>query len=323
MTKFIASALTSALALGSAVVPGTSQAQKIEGPLKIIVGYSPGGASDRAARLVGDALRDKLGVTVVVENKTGAGGRIAAQSFKTTPASENALMIGNPAINVVAPIVYKEAGYDPHKDFVPVAHVTNYDFGVAVGPNHPAKTMAELMSWLKANPQQANFGVPATGSLPHFFALMLADTAKVSAQVVGYRGSAPLITDVIGGQVPVGVDTLDSLAPQHAGGKLRMLAVSGDKRNADAKDVPTLREQGIDLAADGWNAFFAPASMPADRVKLLGNAIRELMADPQMQAKFRAANMEPVVAGPDETAKMLAAFRAKWEPVVKKSGLQQ
>jgi tripartite-type tricarboxylate transporter receptor subunit TctC len=201
--------------------------------------------------------------------------------------------------------------------------VSSYEFGVAVGPAVPAKDVAQLIGWLKANPKQANFGVPATGSLPHFFALMLADAAKVEAQVIGYRGSAPLTMDLIGGQVPVAIDTLDTLLPQHEAGKLRILAIGGARRAPEAMDVPTLREQGVDLVADGWNAFFAPAAMPPERVALLGRTIAEIMATPEMQAKFRAASMDPVVAGPAETARMLAAFRAKWEPVIRAAKLEQ
>jgi tripartite-type tricarboxylate transporter receptor subunit TctC len=296
--------------------------QKID-TIKIIVGYPPGGASDRAARLVGDALREKFGATVVVENKTGAGGRVAAQGFRATPANETALMIGNPAVNVVAPHVFKNVGYDPQKDFVPVAQVSRYEFGVAVGPAVPVKEMSHLLAWLRANPDKANFGVPATGSLPHFFALMLGDAAKVKPEVVGYRGSAPLLTDLIGGQLPVAVDTLDTLLPQHEGGKIRVLAIGGAKRAPELPNVPTLKEAGLDVVADGWNAFFAPASMPTARVRELGSAIESIMQSKEMQKKFRDANMEPVAAGPEATAKMIATYRAKWEPVVKAANIQQ
>jgi len=298
-------------------------AQKLDGPLKIIVGYSPGGASDRAARLLADALKDKLGVTVLVENKTGAGGRLSAQLVKATPADQNVVMMGNPAINVVAPLVFSNVGYDQYKDFVPVSQITRYEFGVAVGPAVPVKEFNHLLAWLKANPSQANFGVPATGSLPHFFALMVADAAKVDAQVIGYRGSAPLATDLLGGQIPVGVDTLDSLIPQHQAGKLRILAVGSAKRSPETFGLPTLKESGIDVVADGWNVMFAPASMPAAKVALIGKAVEETMKSPELQAKFRAGNMTPVASSPAQTAKMLDAYRAKWEPVVKASGIRQ
>ena len=171
--------------------------------LRLVVPYAPGGSSDRAARLVADKLGPKLGQTVVVENRTGAGGRLAAQQLKSAPASQNVLMLANPAIMVVAPLVFKDNGYDADKDFQPVSQVSDYEFGLAVAQAVPVKQLSHLLAWLRANPAQANFGVPATGSLPHFFGLMVGDAAKVRAEVVGYRGSAPLLNDLLGGQVPV------------------------------------------------------------------------------------------------------------------------
>jgi len=315
--------MITALLAGCLAASAPAFAQKLDGPLKIVVGYAPGGASDRAARLLADSLKDGLGVPVIVENKTGAGGRISAQAVKATPADQNVVLMGNPAINVVAPLVFSNVGYDQYRDFVPVSQVTQYDFGVAVGPAVPVREFNHLLAWLRANPNQANFGVPATGSLPHFFALMVADAAKVSAQVVGYRGSAPLATDLLGGQVPVAVDTLDSLVPLHQAGKLRILAVGAGKRSPATFDLPTLKESGIDVVADGWNVMFAPASMPAAKVALIGKAVEQAMRTPALQAKFRAGNMTPVASSPAQTAKMLDAYRAKWEPVVKASGIKQ
>src|SRR5512133_109915 len=218
------------------------QAQPLDSPLHIVVGYAPGGSSDRVARIVADKLQAKLGVPVIVDNKTGAGGRLAAQQVKATPAGQNVLMLANPAVMTVAPLVFKDNGYDPERDFVPVSHVNNYEFAVAVGAAIPVREFSHLLAWLRANPGNANFGVPATGSLPHFFALMVGEQAKVDAQVVGYRGSAPLITDLIGGQVAVAFDTFDTVLPHHEAGKIRILAVSGAKRSAAAPDIPTFKE---------------------------------------------------------------------------------
>jgi tripartite-type tricarboxylate transporter receptor subunit TctC len=298
------------------------QAQTPEGPLRIVVGYAPGGSTDRVARIVGDKLQAKLGVNVIVENKTGAGGRLAAQQVRATPAGQNVLMVGNPAVIVVAPLVFKDNGYDAERDFVPVSHVNDYEFGLAVATAVPVRELSHLLAWLRANPEKANFGVPATGSLPHFFALMTGEKAGVKAQVVGYRGSGPLVTDLIGGQVPVAVDTFETLLPQHDGGKLRILASSGAKRSAHAPGVPTFKEAGLDLVATGWNAFFAPASMPKERVERYAKAIREVMSDPDTQRKFHDAKMTPVVATQAQTQAMLKGYRAQWAPVVQKSGYQ-
>ncbi len=311
--------LTAALAASTAL-PARSQA--LEGPLRIVVPFAPGGASDRVARLVGDKLGPKLGVSVVVENRTGGGGRIAAQQLKATPAGQNVLLLANPALMLVAPLVFKDAGYDPEKDFQPVSQASSYEFGVAVGAGVPVRELNHLLAWLRANPEQANFGVPATGSLPHFFGLMVGEKAGVKAQVIGYRGSGPLLTDLMGGQVPVAFDTFDTLLPQHEAGKVRILAVSSAKRSAFAPQIPTFREAGLQLDADGWNTFFAPASMPAARVEQIGQAIREVMQDPETVRRFNDARLGPVASTPAQTARMLSAYRAKWAPVVQTSGYQ-
>jgi tripartite-type tricarboxylate transporter receptor subunit TctC len=317
MTRQLAALLLAAFGFASGAF-----AQALDAPLHIVVGYAPGGSTDRVARIVADKLQAKLGVTVVVENKTGAGGRLAAQQVKSAPAGQNVLLLANPATMVVAPLVFKDNGYDPEKDFVPVSHVNDYEFSVAVGAAVPVRELTHLLAWLRANPAQANFGVPATGSLPHFFALMMGDKAGVKAQVIGYRGSAPLISDVIGGQIPVAVDTFDTQLPQHEGGKLRILAVSSAQRSPLAPSIPTFKEAGLDLTATGWNAFFAPASMPRAKVDSLANAIREVMQDKDTQRKFIDQKMTPVVATQAQTAAMLQKYRAQWAPVVQKSGYQ-
>lgn len=311
-------ALTCLLALGAA----GARAQSGDNTLRIVTGFAPGGATDRVARIVADKLQAKLGMTVLVDNRTGAGGRLAAQLVKATPPGQQVLMLANPAVMVVAPLVFKDNGYDPDRDFVPVSHVNDYDFAVSVGAAVPVRELQHLIAWLKANPDKANFGVPATGSLPHFVALMLAEKAGVKAQVIGYRGSAPLVTDLVGGQVPVSIDTLETVLPQHEAGKIRILASSGAARNVISPKVPTFRESGLPLVATGWNAFFAPATMAPASVQRYAVAITEVMKDPDTQRRFLAAQMSPVASTQAQTAAMLKAYRAQWAPVVQKSGYQ-
>lgn len=294
----------------------------IDSAVSIVVGYPAGGSSDRAARLLADALAVKLGVPVIVENKPGAGGRVAAQQFKTIPADKNALILANPAVMVVAPLVFKDVGYDVAKDFTPVSHLTHYDFAVAVAPSLPVTDLSGLMAWLRDNPKQANVGVPATGSLPHFFALMLGDKAGVQSEVIGYNGSAPLTSDLLGGQIPVAVDTEDALLPQHLGGKLKILATSGPERSMWAPQVPTFKEAGLELEASGWNTLYAPASTPAVRVEALAEAVHEVMQDPVLRQRFIDAKITPVGSTQAATRATLAAFEQQWAPVVKTSGYQ-
>lgn len=305
--------MLSALGVAHAQSPALSE------PLTVVVGYAPGGASDRAARIVAQALESKLGVSVIVENKTGAGGRIAAQFVKNAGRDSNVLMLGNPAVMVVAPLVYKNLDYDPVKNFQPVSMVTEYGFGVAVSADSNIKDIKGLIAWAKAHPGQFNIAVPATGSLPHFFGLMLAQATGTQAEIIGYRGSAPVITDLIGGVVPVAIDTLDVLTRQHMGKRLRILATSGQAREADLPDVPTFTQAGIKLEAVGWNAFFAPSAMPKEKVMMLGAAIKAVMAEPAVQKTLLENTLIPVSADADETAARIHAFRTQWEPVVKDS----
>ncbi len=313
---------TAALAaLPLAGATGAARAQGAE-TLRLVVPYAPGGSTDRVARIVGERLQSALGMAVVVENRTGAGGRLAAQQVRAAPASQPTLLVANPAVMVVAPLVFKDNGYDPERDYQPVAHVNDYEFGLAVGAAVPVRELNHLLAWLRANPEKANFGVPATGSLPHFFALMTGQKAGVPAQVVGYRGSAPLISDLLGGQVPAAFDTFETLLPQHEAGKLRVLATSGAKRSPWSPQVPTFREAGLDLVATGWNAFFAPAGMPKAQVDKYADAIVTAMKDPAVQRRFADARMTPVANGRAATEAMLRAYRAQWAPVVRNSGYQ-
>ncbi|WP_208510858.1 tripartite tricarboxylate transporter substrate-binding protein [Variovorax paradoxus] len=307
-----------ALAIGGVLAP--AQAQNLESPLTLVVGYAPGGSTDRIARLIAERLGPKLGVAVTVENRAGEGGRLAAKQLRRSAATENVLMLGNPAVMVVAPLVFKDAGYDPDKDFVPVTQVSSYDFALAVGQKLQLDRAMFLVGRLWAHPEEAIFGVPATGSLPHFFGLMVGDALSVQPQIKGYGGSAPLAADLTGGSLPIAIDTLDSLYAQHVAGKIRILAVSGKKRASFAPSLPTFREAGMKIDADGWNTFFAPSSMPPAKVQLLAAKIREVMQDPGLQKAADALYITPVVSSNAETVQMLKAYRQQWEPVVRRSG---
>lgn len=319
MIKSALAALVVAISGLTTTAPVAAQTAAVPNPLTVVVPYAPGGASDRAARIVSEGLTKKFGANVIVENRTGAGGRIAAQYLKGAAQDSNIVMLGNPAIMVVAPLVYKDLDYDPSKDFAPVAMATQYGFGVAVSAESSIKTLNDLIAWAKGNPQDFNVAVPATGSLPHFFGLMLAEKMDVKAEVIGYRGSAPAITDLIGGVVPVAIDTLDALTPHHESGRIRIIATSGRQREASLPKVPTFTEQGVQLESAGWNTFFASSAMPAAKRQALGQAIRDVLADAAVQKTLLQNSLVPVVANAQETATRLETFSAQWEPVIKAS----
>jgi tripartite-type tricarboxylate transporter receptor subunit TctC len=288
--------------------------------LKIVVPYPPGGSTDLVARVVANELQPRLGVTVIVENLVGAGGRVAMQAIKRMPADANVVVIANPALITVAPMVYKNNGYDPDADFQPLSQVTSYEFGVAVGAAVPVSAFSHMMAWIKANPDKANIGVPATGSLPHFFALMVNKATGTATPVVGYKGSAPLSVDLIGGHIPVAIDTLDTLLPQHLGGKIKILATSGEKRSVSS--IPTLKESGFDTAATGWNVLFAKSGMPADKAARIASEVAAIMQMPAVREKVIAAKSDPVAATQAQTKAMLAKFKAQWQPVILQAGLK-
>lgn len=308
-------------ALLASLAPVGAMAQSADSnTLRLVVPYPPGGGSDRAARLIAEALQPTLRQTVIVENVVGAGGRLAMRQFATAPADTNALLLVNPALMVVAPLVYKNNGYEPDKDYQPVSVVTTYEMAVAVSTAVPVREFKHMMAWLKANPEKSNIGVPATGSLPHFFALMMAESAQAKTQVVGYKGSAPLTTDLIGGHIPVAIDAYESMIAQHEGGKLRILGTSGNKRIDPS--IPTLKESGINIVAEGWNVFVAKSTMPSDKVERLSKAIADVMATPAMREKFAAMKAVPVSMSRAQSKAAVETFKKVWVPSIEKAGLK-
>ncbi len=309
-------ALCSLCLLGT-VAPAHAQDPNV---LRLIVPYPPGGGTDRAARLVAEALQPRINQTVIVENVVGAGGRLAMRQFATAAADANVLVLANPALMVVAPKVYKSNGYDPDKDYQPVSMVTTYEMAVAVSTAVPVREFKHMLAWLRANPDRASIGVPATGSLPHFFALMLTEQAQAKAEIIGYKGSAPLSTDLIGGHVPIAIDAFETLQPHHEAGKLRILATSGDKRVMTS--IPTLKESGTPIVAEGWNVFVARSSMPADKVNKLSSEIAAIMATPAMREKFAAMKSVPVSMDRAQSIAMIDAFKKAWVPAIDKAALK-
>ncbi|MDO8772507.1 MAG: tripartite tricarboxylate transporter substrate-binding protein [Burkholderiaceae bacterium] len=313
-------ALSKILIAAFAASTAFSAANAQDGTLRLIVPYPAGGSTDLAARIIANELQSRLGTTVVVENMVGAGGRLAMQNIKRMPADANVLVIANPALITVAPMVYKSNGYEPEADYQALNQVTSYEFGVAVGAAVPVREFGHMIAWIKANPDKANIGVPATGSLPHFFALMVNKATGTQTPVVGYKGSAPLNTDLMGGHVPVAIDTLDTLLPLHQAGKIKILGSSGDKRSVAS--IPTLKESGFNTAATGWNVLFAKSTMPADKAARIAKEITTIMQQPAVREKFVAAKSDPVSSTQAQTKAMLASFKAQWQPVIQQSGLK-
>ena len=302
------------------VAAGVAPAQEIKGPIKIVVPYPAGGGSDVAARLIADKMKDLLGQTVIVENKPGAGGRIGTEYVKSQPADGSTMLVVNPALFVVAPVVFSKLPYDPDTDFAPVSLITTYQFCLSVPATSPIKSVKELIEWIKKNPNQANYGSPAAGSLPHFFGLMIGKAAGVEMVHTSYNGSAPLVTALIGNQIPMGVDAYDAQSAYHPD-KIRILATAGTTRKNP--EIPTFIELGYkDIEGIGWNGMVAPAKTPKPIVDKLSAAIVKAVKMPDVVEKIEKLGNEPVGTTPEGFAAILKRDRERWTPIIKASGFK-
>jgi tripartite-type tricarboxylate transporter receptor subunit TctC len=294
-------------------------AQEIKGPIKIIVPYAPGGSSDIVARVIADKLKDILGQTVIVENKPGAGGRIGTEYAKNQPADGSAMLVMNPALFVVSPLVYSKLAYDPDLDFKPISQVQIYHFVLSVPASSPIKDLKGLIDWLKKNPKQANYGSPAAGSLPHFFGLMVGKYAGVEMVHVSYNGSGPLITALIGGHIPMGVDTYDAQSKYHPD-KIRILATAGTSRKHP--DIPTFKEFGYEIEGVGWNGIVVPAKTPQPIIEKLSQAFVKVFKMSEVRQKLEQIGAEPTGTTAEEFARIIKQDRERWGPVIKASGFK-
>ena len=264
--------LTTLAAVLAATLAGFGTAAQAQGdkPIRILVGFPPGGSIDIVARLLADKLKDELKTSVIVENRAGAGGRIAAELLKSAPADGSTFMITPVVVPVLAPMVFSKLNYNAATDFSPVGHVCNFGFAVTVPTALPVKNVAELVTWLKANPQKANFGSPAAGSLPHFFGEMLGTGASLDLVHVPFNGSAQLISALVGGQI-IG---------EHVG-----VVMANGGINTDCAPInPITGQPYFTLPAIGWGAGWAAGNVL--RMNTVGamftyNVIRTVQAGPE------------------------------------------
>ena len=291
-------------------------------PIRIVVGFPPGGSADTTARIVAERMQATLGVPVIVDNRPGAGGRIAAQSVRDAPPDGQTLMLAPFAVMVVQPAVFRSIAYDTTKDFTPVGNVVTFPLALAVGPAAPATDLKELIAWLRANPAQANFGTPGAGSMPHFLGEMLAAEAKLKLTHVPFQGGAPLVTNLLGGQIAIGIDTPAEFAEHHRQGKLRILGLSGGRRLGRFPTVQTFKEQGIDIDAQAWFGLFGPAGLPEATVRRVNAALQAALRQLEVADRLDVLGLTAAPAPADELARRLAADKALWTPVIQNSGFK-
>ncbi len=316
----LATRLLLAVLVAAVALPLPAGAQIGGEPIRIVFPFAAGGSGDALARLIAEHLRVALNQPVIVENRTGAQGRIGVQAVKAAAPDGKTLLLTPVAPMSVYAHVYKALTYDPVRDFQPISQVATFDFALAVGPQVPAKSLKELVDWVKANPGEGSYGTPAAGTLPHFFAVQFARTAGLDLRHVGYRGSAAALTDLVGGQIPIVVTTTSDVLEQHKGGRIRVLATSDRARSPFLLDVPTFREAGYDIEGAGWYGVYAPAATPADVVDRLNAAIVAAVNAPATKERLLAFGLVPTGTSATELAKIQQADSELWAPAVKASG---
>jgi len=317
--------LTTLAALLTATLASLGGAAQAQGDktIRILVGFPPGGSIDIVARLLADKMKDELKTTVIVENRAGAGGRIAAELLKSAPADGSTLMITPVVVPVLAPLVFSKLNYNAATDFSPVGHVCNFSFAVTVPTALPVKNVAELVTWLKANPQKANFGSPAAGSLPHFFGEMLSREARAELVHVPFAGGAALLGALVGNQVSAGVDVVLETLEAHKTGKVRVIGTSGGQRSSVLPDVPTLKEQGYpNMVAQGWFGMYAPAKTPQAAIDAANRALNKALTQPEVRDRFAKLGLEAAGSSPADLTALERSSTARWAPVVKATGFR-
>jgi tripartite-type tricarboxylate transporter receptor subunit TctC len=304
----------------AALLACASFAQAQDKPVRILIGFPPGGTTDLLGRVVADRLKDGLGQTVLVENRPGAIAAIAAEAVKNAPPDGSTLLLNVVGSMIVAPNARKTNTFDTLRDFAPVSLVTTSHLALAVGPGVPAKNLREFLDWARANRGKAFYATSGAGSLPHMLGLLLAREAGVELTHVPYKGTAAYINELIGGQVPAAFDALGDLSEQHRAGKLRIIAIAGSARSKAMPDLPTMREQGIAVEGMAWFGIFAPAATPKPIQDRISGAIAKVLQHPDVAARLVTLNMEPVGSTPEEFRKVVQDDWNKWGAVVKTSG---
>jgi tripartite-type tricarboxylate transporter receptor subunit TctC len=290
-------------------------------PLRIVVPFPAGGTTDILARAVAQKLTDSWGQAVVVDNRPGAGGNIGSELVARSTADGYTLLMGTVGTHAINVSLYPKLPFDPVKDFVPIILVAGVPNVLEVNPGVPANSMAELVAYAKANPGKLNFASSGNGTSIHLSGELFKSMTGVSMTHVPYKGSAPAISDLLGGQVQLMFDNLPSSLAQIKAGKLRALAVTSATRSAALPDVPTIAESGLPgFEASSWFGLLAPAGTPSPIVAKLNGEVAKWLATPEAREKMLASGANAAGGTPDDFARHIAAETTKWAKVVKDSG---
>jgi tripartite-type tricarboxylate transporter receptor subunit TctC len=315
-------ALVAAFAVTAVAVPAHAQAPAYPTkPIRLVVPFPPGGATDLLARDVGQKLTEAWGQSVVVDNRPGAGGNIGTELVAKAAPDGYTLEMGTVGTHAINASLYAKLPYDHVKDFVPVILVAGVPNVLVVNPSVPANTVAELIAYAKANPGKLNFASSGAGTSIHLSGELFKVMAGVQMTHIPYKGSAPAVQDLIGGQVQLMFDNLPPSLPQIKAGKLRALAVTSAARAPALPDVPTLAESGLPgFEASSWFGVLAPAGTPPAIVAKLNAEIAKWLATPEAKEKLSKQGANAAGGTPEDFAKHIAVETAKWAKVVKESG---
>lgn len=293
-------------------------------PIRMVVGFTPAGGADLTARVVAKSLEEKLGTTIVIDNRPGAGSLIATTLVAKSPADGYTLLCATSSL-AINPNLYARAPYDAVKDFVPISRVASSPDLIVVQPSYPAGTMQELLALARAKPNQLNYSTGGNGSLGHLAGELLKSMARVQVQHVPYKGLAPALTDLVGGRVDFTVSSLASASALLKGGKLRVLAVTSAKRSSFMPEIPTVAESGVpgyDVVQ--WFAVVAPAGTPRAIVSRLSAALESFLAKPDAVVvdRFAALGSSPLFDSPEEFQAYIRTSVALWQKVVRQANLK-
>jgi tripartite-type tricarboxylate transporter receptor subunit TctC len=314
---------TTPAALLTGVLPRLAQAQGNFDLARVVTGFAAGGTADVVSRRAAEKLSPGYARTVVVDNKTGAGGQIAVQYVKAAPADGSVALLTPMSMLCIYPHIYRKLPYDPVADLTPVSLGCVFDIAFGVGPSVPdsVKTLPQYLAWVKANPKQASFGVPAAGSIAHFIGVLLGRAGGVELQQVAYRGTLPAIQEMIGGQIPAVCGPVGEFMQFLKAGKCRLLGVAAGQRSKFAPDVPTFLEQSFkDMVYRDWFGFYLPPKAKADQVQKLHAGLAAALAAPDVVDGLAAIGLEAASSSPAELAAMQKAEVEKWGPLVKSIG---
>lgn len=317
--KSVRNALLFALAMS-----GAASAIAQSSTIRIIVGFPPGATSDTLTRVLAEGMSKRLNQPVIVENRAGAAGQLANIAVKNAAPDGTTLMMTPVATMSIYPHSYgAQLRYDPFKDFLPVAHLTNFQIGLGVGVQVPAQNLREYVAWVKSKPDtNAFYGSAAAGSIPHFFGAMFARSAGLSLQHVPYKGTAAAMQAIAAGEIAALSTVAADLQTLVQSNRARLLAVAGEARSPQFPTVPTFREQGFDLVANGWYGLFATAGTPMATIQRLARAAQDSMADPTISKRLADMGLEPTGWGPERLAEVMKTDYERWGPPIRDSGFK-